>query len=319
MSVNIDTIVTKGKADMIKQDYIREYITLAELLNYSRAAEALHISQPALSRHIVVMEEEMGARLFERNTKGVRLTEAGKLVYENLREMQLLFDKTKQQVGGLCAKSNGVLRISSPYYWTEDFLEPVVMNYRNLFPNCDIQIKSCQPVEGLMDVKEGKSDLALHLYTDNISPNIRRTVFAKEKLCVLVSATHCFAKKEHLHLSELNGEKLIFVDLQKHASLGYNETLQFMIAKKLERMPEIYYTEQIDTIGMTIKETGGVAIMPYGVRHMDRSYLKAIPVDDSQCEVDMCFYYDIENTNNLIPQFIKTAMRIFEIEMNSLK
>ena len=67
---------------MIKLNYIQEYILLAETLNFSKTAEMSYITQPALSRHILVLEEEMGTKLLLRTTRNVQMTPAGEMVYE---------------------------------------------------------------------------------------------------------------------------------------------------------------------------------------------------------------------------------------------
>ena len=72
---------------MLKLSYLREFITLAETLSFSRTSEIRFISQPALSRHIAAIEEEFGSALFTRNTRSVVLTESGKIVYKSFVDM----------------------------------------------------------------------------------------------------------------------------------------------------------------------------------------------------------------------------------------
>ena len=62
---------------MIKISYLREFVLLAETLNFSKTAEKSYITQPALSRHLALLEDEMGATLMERTTRKVSLTPAG--------------------------------------------------------------------------------------------------------------------------------------------------------------------------------------------------------------------------------------------------
>ncbi len=84
---------------MIKLNYIQEYILLAETLNFSKTAEMSYITQPALSRHILVLEEEMGTKLLLRTTRNVQLTPAGEMVYEAF----LLYDEIVQPSKRKCA------------------------------------------------------------------------------------------------------------------------------------------------------------------------------------------------------------------------
>ena len=76
----------------MKLDYLREFVTLAQCLNYSAAARQLYITQPALSRHIAHMEEQFGAKLFERDSHGVTLTEVGKECLKEVRAILKRYD-----------------------------------------------------------------------------------------------------------------------------------------------------------------------------------------------------------------------------------
>ena len=93
---------------ILKLNYIREFVTLAETLNFSKAAEKLFLAQPALSRHIAIIEEIMGGRLFQRTTRNVSLTPAGEAVYNAFIEILRQYDGAREQVSPLLGQS-GVL------------------------------------------------------------------------------------------------------------------------------------------------------------------------------------------------------------------
>lgn len=67
----------------------------------------------------------------------------------------------------------------------------------------------------------------------------------------------------------------------------------------------ILYTQQIDTLGIDIKNTNGMSIMPYGVRNMNREYIKAIPLEDKDTLFSMSIFYRIDNKNPVIPKLLK--------------
>ena len=152
----LDTIaMTGGMA--LKLNYIREFVTLAETLNFSKAAEKLFLAQPALSRHIAIIEEKMGGRLFQRNTRNVSLTPAGEAVYNAFTEILRQYDGAREQVSLLSSGQSGVLSISSPYYWTSDYTEPVVERFNEEFPQCAVKVYSCQPAEGFDNLLSRKT------------------------------------------------------------------------------------------------------------------------------------------------------------------
>ncbi|MDO5794928.1 MAG: LysR family transcriptional regulator [Turicibacter sp.] len=292
---------------MIKISYIQEYITLSECLNFSKAAELTYITQPALSRHIAMIEKSMGAKLFERNTRAVKLTPAGQAVYENFCDILSSYEKAKEQASFMSTGKTGILKISSPYYWTEDFTEPIVLHFVQTHPNCDVQIISCQPITGMHDIYEGRADITINIMSDEINDSLRRVTFTKERLCILVRSDHSLAQRNSVKMEELKDESLIFIGEDSKAFRSFNTSILNMLTAKGVKAHQVYYTQQVDTVGMTIKQTGGVCILPYGVRHTDRSYVNAIPLEDSECELNMCIYYSADNENLLIPQFIQAA------------
>ena len=77
---------------------LREFTTLARILNYSKAAEALFIAQPTLSKHISLLEKEVGVKLFLRSTQKVELTQAGRIMLESGEKILLEFNSMKRNL-----------------------------------------------------------------------------------------------------------------------------------------------------------------------------------------------------------------------------
>lgn len=295
---------------MIKLDYIREYVALAETLNFSKAAELSFITQPALSRHIAILEEETGAKLFHRTTRSVQLTPAGEVMRDAFQKMLRIYQDAKEEAAYLSAGKTGSLKISSPYYWTEEFTEPAAARFLRDNPDCGIYLLSCQPKEGLQDMIEGKSDVFISVWLTEIGNSIRRVPFSKERLGVVLAAGMPLADRRSLQLEELSGYPVILLGRDVQDLGGYNSFILELLSKRGIHPAAIHYTQQIDTLGLTVNDTGGIAIMPYGVRHMDRSYLRTIPLEDEDCILDMCIYYRMDNENPLIPRYVQAAKSV---------
>lgn len=292
----------------MKISYIQEYIMLAEHLNFSKVAELCHMTQPGLSRHIAIIEEEMGVKLFDRSSRNITLTSAGQAVLDEFKTMMQSYESAKIKAQMENSAANGVLRISSPYYWTEDFTEPLLIRFEEKHPESTVEIISCQPQDGLNDVLDLKSDIAIHLYIENPDSRLRRVKFDIEPLCAFLPADHRLADRNSIKISEIADEPIVFTSNENMRSEFYKPFVRELL-KKYGRTTNIEFeTQQIDTLGVTIKKTGGIGIYPYGVRHMDRSYVKAVLLEDQDTAVPMCLYYSTENGNPLIPLFIKSAV-----------
>lgn len=290
---------------MTKLSYIKEYVTLAETLNYTKAAEILFTSQPAISRHIAIIEEDMGVKLFVRDTRNVNLTTSGQAVYERFKDILEIYSQANEEATLLASGKIGKLKISSPYYWTEDFTEPIIKKFLLKYPQCNIKVISCQPSEGFDQMMERQSDFALSMETKDIDEDIRRIKFAQEGLGVIMSSNHPLSLSTSVKLEEFNNCKLILLGGSK--AINFNNYILSLFDKRHIKPQAISYTQQVDTLGLAIQETSGVGLLPYGVRNMNRSYLKTVPLEDSDCVLSMCFYYRIDNENPIIPQFIQVA------------
>lgn len=298
---------------MIKIDYIREFVILAETLSFSKTAELTYVTQPALTRHIAALEEELGGKLLYRDTRNVSLTPAGKAAFEPLCFLLTQYRTIKEQTVSLSAGKQGILRISSPYYWTEDFMEPVTELFMEEHPDAEVQIFSCQPPEGMQDLSSGKSDILLYMKIVDIDEHIRYVPYTKERFAVVCLKDHPLAKYDALLLEQIRGEQIISFDFENSVFSGYNRHLLNLMAKRCIYPKEFLVAQQVDTVGLSLKKQGGISILPYGLHHMDRSYLKFLPLMDEDCLIDMCLYYRTDNDNPLIPQFVQAAVKAYRM------
>lgn len=289
-------------------EYMQEFLVLAETLNYSRAADQLYITQPALSRHMASLEEGMGGKLLERDSHSVRLTPAGRMARTCFQQMLQLYDTTREQVAALSSGSGGILKIGSPYYWTEDFTEQIAARFMEGNPDCRVDIVSCQVEDGLDDLLERRTDVFVCTSSAGIGDEIRRVPYAEEPLCVICMADSELARHDSLRLEDLDGMDLVTMQVTEGVFSDYNPLLTKILGNRGVHPRRVFYTQQVDTLGMTIKRTGGMTIMPYGIRHMDREYLKAIPLEDEGCTLTMCLYYRIDNDNPLIARYVHEAL-----------
>lgn len=296
---------------MLKFNYINEFIILAETLNFSKTAELTFITQPALSRHIAIFEEEMGAQLFERTTRSVSLTAAGEATYKACTNILHIWNAAKESAAFLSESQNGTIGIGSPYYWTEDYTEPIVRYFQEKHPASNIRLVSCQPHQGIEDLNTNHTDIFISYYISELDSSVRRVSFAKEPLCLVCLDNHPFSNRISVKLSELAGQSFIALGYGSSNYQQHHLLITDLLAKHGVYPVTMNYTQQVDTLGLALQKTGSISIMPYGTRHLDRSYLRFIPLDDDDCWLPMCLYYRMENQNPLLPQLVQAAMLIF--------
>ncbi|MGI6033614.1 MAG: LysR family transcriptional regulator [Coriobacteriales bacterium] len=303
---------------MYKFHYIAEFLELSNTLNFSKTADHCYITQPALSRHIAALEKDVGAQLLKRDTHSVVLTPAGEVMRAAFQEMMKIYHSAQESAKNLSLGKTGVLKISIPIYWMEEFAEPVSQAFLQSRPQCDVLLIACQPWDGMEEMLSGKSDLFVNFKVDGIDEDINEVPYAREKLSVVCVKGHPLASKDAVSLEEVRPYDIFSFHYDLY-SLQTDEYVDFynpMLLKLLEEhgiYPKSFrYTSQVETLGLSLKECpSAIGIVPYSLRHMNRSYLSFIPIIDDDCSLQMCLYYRADNENNLIPQYVETALQMY--------
>jgi len=144
----------------MKIDFLREFVTLAKLLNFRKASERLHISQPGLSRHIIALEREIGVQLFNRNTHNVELTQGGQLLLEYLPDFLEFYDRMISKVK---SGAGGILRIAGYMYNQEvsTIISRAINLFKTEYPHVDLFVESDPKLEFRKMLIDGDSDIAI--------------------------------------------------------------------------------------------------------------------------------------------------------------
>ncbi|MGR7996927.1 LysR family transcriptional regulator [Xanthobacter sp. ZOL 2024] len=135
-------------------------LAVAEHLNFNRAAQALGTSQSSVSARIRALEVELGIMLFERNTRGVRLTEAGRLFVERIAAGIDELDHAVKTAGMTAARECGRLRIGVHGLIAGSFLDNLVAGYRRQHPRITVEMIEATARDAVMQSRAGRIDVA---------------------------------------------------------------------------------------------------------------------------------------------------------------
>jgi DNA-binding transcriptional LysR family regulator len=137
------------------------FVKVAERQSFSRAAEELHLTQPAVSQHIQSLERTFGVRLLDRNNKYVRLNKAGEIVYHHAKEILGLYDRMSRLVDDLSNTPSGKLTIGASYTFGEYVLPHIIAVLRKRFPRLQPVITIGNTKEIADQVRNRKLDVGL--------------------------------------------------------------------------------------------------------------------------------------------------------------
>lgn len=237
--------------------HIRYFTALAEELNFSRAAERLHIAQPPLSRQIKELEEELGAKLFYRSKRQVQLTDAGKAF---LRKAYQILDQVEQaSISARLASTGreGELRIG--FSGSVQDLIPTLRQYRELYPQVGIvlyQMNSTLQIEAL---NESRIDLAV-LSVPAHHPKIETFPLRKVQFMAVLPENHHLVTKRSLRLEDLKEET--FIITLKSSGMLFHEAFMSIFQSASYTPNVTFQASDLQTVLALVASGMGVTLTP---------------------------------------------------------
>ncbi|MFB5193407.1 LysR family transcriptional regulator [Neobacillus sp. KR4-4] len=188
---------------------LQVFVTVVEMENFSRAAEELHMTQPAVSQYIQSFERTMGTKLLERSNKFVRLNKAGEIVYHHAKEILGLYTKMHYLIDDLTNKSSGPLSIGASYTYGEYVLPHVIAKMYKKYPLITPTITIGNTKEIAKLVLEHQLDVGI-VEGDFKDKNLVIEPFAEDSMYLVASPKHSLAQKnDEINISELEEETWI--------------------------------------------------------------------------------------------------------------
>ena len=134
---------------------LRQFLTVAEMGNVSLAAEAMHISQPTVTVNIRKLEEEHGVALFNRSSRGVVLTEYGRILYEHVKVMARLDAHAAAEIRSRKLLDRPSLKVGSGFAWWSLLIREAIADFRQQYPDVTIHVEICSSFDGLRHLHGG--------------------------------------------------------------------------------------------------------------------------------------------------------------------
>lgn len=187
--------------DLLQIEYFHK---VAQLQHMTNAARELHISQPALSKTIRQLEEELGVTLFDRIGKSVRLNEAGHLFLNYAETLLSVLSETRTRMADYV--ENNAVTVSLSLRIAPAGIPDVLAQFRKLHPNVKFEVEQHQFL--LNNFSVGKNDLMLYSSTEPVDAANDITLFC-DRILLIVPRTHSIAAYDSIPLSVISEEKLI--------------------------------------------------------------------------------------------------------------
>src|SRR5271165_4303022 len=207
----------------IELRHLRYFLAVAETLHFSKAAQTLGIAQPPLSQQIKRLEQLLGHRLFDRTTRGVKLTLAGQLLADRARSTLEKIHDDLAQVRRLGRGEEGTLTVgyAGSVMFTE--LPAAIERYRRRYPKVELRLRELSTAPQIAALLNGTIDLAF-LRDGDPTEGIQITTVLQERYVAVLPRGHALARKRSLRVRDLQAEPFILF-ARRMGPLAFDRTV----------------------------------------------------------------------------------------------
>jgi DNA-binding transcriptional LysR family regulator len=290
--------------DPVKIEYLRDFVTLAEYLNYTLAAEHLFITQPVLSRHINAIEAELGVTLFHRSTQNVRLTEVGAFFLERFRTILSEYDSIFWEVHLKDQGYDTELRIGIPYYSTNYYLGQIPRLFMEANPRIKLTYLTDHPDHIIEALKMNEVDLliAAHMPFRYAEDFTFHDVF-EEQYNVLFPGNHPLAGQRNVTIGDLSGETFLGTETN-YFDCTWSYIKELCRKVGFEPNAPIKYN-QLESVVIAAGQGAGIMIEGQNLNNLPHVDSATVPLVGEGCSRRVSLVYKNGNKNQAVRQFIR--------------
>ena len=293
---------------MVELRHLRYFIAVAEELNFSRAAQRMHMAQPPLSAAIRQLERDLGVELFVRTTREVSLTDAGRAFLDGARRTLADAEQAAEDAKRAAAGELGRLRIA--YSWSTRFetLPALGRAFRAGHPDVELLAQEMWNARMPAAFANGSIDIALSLCPE-IAAELELAPIRKERLVVLLPEAHRLAREEAMPLSALADEQ--FVLFPRDIAPRLHDA--FMAIYRRAGFEPKVRTESFHTgwdLGV-LAEIPAAAMAPQTVAGGLPDGIVAVAVSEPTDAIETCLVWRSDDSSPAVAAFVAVAQSAF--------
>lgn len=280
---------------------LRVFHAVSQAESFTKAAEALHLTQSGISKHIKAMENELGVRLFDRVGKKVSLTQAGEILYEASKEVLASVGSAEQRIQELAGLSRGRLRVGASFPVGLYVLPRVLAAYRKEYPAVEVTLAISTTASIEAKVLDNKLDFGL-VSADVHHPKLLTLAFMTDELVVIVPPEHKWANRRNIRAEELPDETFILAA----RGAGARATVEERLKAKGIGLTSVLDFVNIEGVKHAVEAGLGVSVQPRGAvqREVEAGTLIALRLADMESEIQYVYICRKK-------QFLSSAQKAF--------
>lgn len=287
---------------------LRYFVAVAEKLSFRRAAEQLHVAQPALSRQIRQLEDRLKARLFDRDKRTVQLTAAGIAVLGHARVVLAAVQELPVIAQRAAVGESGQVRVGFISLVAYEFLPALVREFRSALPHVDVQMHEFPVMQQFEPLKQDHFDVAI-LRMLRPDPAIATHVIERARFVVALPTSHALCQRELLSVADLVHEDFVSLPHTEGASF---QGLILDFCRRAGFRPSVMREVGDSQAMMGMVGAGmGVAIVPETVRHLQTAGVEYRHLDDLTERAEIVLAWRRDQRNPLVDAFVQATLRAF--------
>ena len=280
--------------------HLRYFAAVARELNFSRAAEELHIAQPALSRQIRQLEDELGAELFDRSARPLRLTPAGQFFQGQTQQVLDRLTEARAATVRIARGRRAWFSIGFVPSTLYGALPEVIRRFREAQPAVEVGLSELTTVQQFEALKAGRIDVGFgRLRFDD--ERITCEVIQEETVIAALPAGHRLARHKHLSLAKLASAPLLLYPAKPRPSYA-DQVLEMFRSRGLHPTVALEANELQTAIGLVVAGIG-YALVPRSVQALHREGLVYLPLSDEGVGSPVIMNCRAGDASDLLVQF----------------
>jgi len=234
---------------------LHAFVTVAECGSFSRASEKLFLTQPAVSKRIASLESELDSPLFDRISRHISLTEAGRALLPRAQRILLEVEDSRRAISDLSGEVGGRLSIGTSHHIGLHRLPPVLRAYTSRYPQVDLDLHFMASEEACKAIRQGELELGMITLPLALPTDLNTRQVWDDPLAIVVSPDHPLASKKSVRLAQLLAHPAILPDVGTYTREMVMQAIDQPIHVRMS-------TNNLETIKMLVSIGLGWSVLP---------------------------------------------------------
>ena len=277
---------------------LQAFVTVARLGSFSKAADNLFLTQPAISKRIDKLEQLLNVRLFDRIGRQVSLTDAGRLLLPKAQQILITLDDTSREINNLSGAVSGSLRIATSHHISLHRMPPYLRQFQQLFPQVELDIQFAESEVIYQGLIEGFWELGIITLSPTPHPQLQQQRVWQDNMCFVAAPDHHLSQLEELTLKQLSD----YPALLSTPGTFTRELLNQRFDEASIPLQVGSSTNNLDTLRMLVSTGMGWSLLPSTLLNPS---LKQLNIDTPTITRDLgCVWHQQRSLSNAAQQFM---------------